>query len=188
MLTITCETRALLDLARALEAAGRKLPSAQALVINRVATRTRRVVIPTLTRQTGLNRRIITKAVRLFRASPGNPLAVLYTRGGDISLKYFGAREVPGGVEANLKGDRISVAGGFRRSGPRGRRQLSPKLNGHVYVNEAGGRWRGAIRKERSGVLIPAELIRGETAAAFHRIVETELPAEIARELAKIMP
>ena len=188
MLNITLDTAGIMDLARALEAAGKRLPAAQALVLNRVGTRTRQVVVPTLVRQTGLSKRIITKAVRMYRASPQNPVVSLYTRGGDISLKYFNAREESGGVTATVKGDRIAIRGAFRRSGPRGNRFAVARLNGHVYVNEDGGRWRGHIRKVKSGVLIPAEMIRGATKDAFLEVVNRELPAEIARELAKTLP
>lgn len=188
MLTITVDTAGIMDLAKALEATGRKLPSAQALVLNRVGTRVRRVVVPTLSKQTGLSKRIITKAVRMGRASPQNPRVSLFTRGGEISLRYFGAREEGGGVVATVKGDRMVYAGAFRRSGGPGNRRLVPKLNGQVYENVDGKRWRGHIRKIKSGVLIPAEMIRGETRKAFEHIVATELPREVEKELAKLLP
>ena len=188
MLNITAQTAAVLDIIRALEPFGVRLPNAQANVLNRVGTKTRNAVIPALTKQTGLSKRIITKAVKMARASPQNPRVMLITRGGEISLRYFGAHEEGSGVVATVKGDRMFYAGAFRRSGPRGRRQMVPKLNGQVYVNEDGGRWRGHIRKIKSGVLIPAEMIRGETAKAFDRIVETDLLVEVERELVKLLP
>ena len=188
MLNISAAHAALADMMKALEVIGKRMPAAQALVLNRVTTRTRAVVVPTLTKQTGLSKRIITKAVKTRRASPENPRASLYTRGGDISLKYFGAREQDGGVVANVKGDRVFVQGGFRRSGPPGRRVLVTKLGGHVFTNSDGGTWKGHFQKEKSQVFIPAEMIRGETLKAFYRVVETELPNEIAKELAKILP
>ena len=188
MLNITAQTAAVLDLMKALEPFGARLPNAQANVLNRVGTKTRNAVIPALTKQTGLSKRIITKAVKMARASPQNPRVMLITRGGEISLRYFGAHEEGGGVAATVKGDRMFYAGAFRRSGPKGRRQMVPKLNGQVYVNEDGRRWRGHIRKIKSGVLIPAEMIRGETAKAFDRIVETDLLVEVERELVKLLP
>ena len=188
MLNITAQTAAVLDLMKALEPFGARLPNAQANVLNRVGTKTRNAVIPALTKQTGLSKRIITKAVKMARASPQNPRVMLITRGGEISLRYFGAHEEGSGVVATVKGDRMFYAGAFRRSGPKGRRQMVPKLNAQVYVNEDGGRWRGHIRKIKSGVLIPAEMIRGETAKAFDCIVETDLLVEVERELVKLLP
>ena len=188
MLNITAQTAAVLDLMKALEPFGARLPNAQANVLNRVGTKTRSEVIPALTKQTGLSKRIITKAVKMYRASPQNPRVMLVTRGGEISLRYFGAHEEGSGVVATVKGDRMFYAGAFRRSGPKGRRQMVPKLNSQVYVNEDGKRWRGHIRKIKSGVLIPAEMIRGETAKAFSQIVDTDLFVEVERELMAMLP
>ena len=188
MLNITAQTAAVLDLMRALEPFGVRLPNAQANVLNRVATKARNAVIPALTKQTGLSKRIITKAVKMHRASSQNPRVMLVTRGGEISLRYFGAHEEGSGVVATVKGDRTFYPGAFRRSGPKARRRMVQKLNSQVYENEDGGRWRGHIRKIKSGVLIPAEMIRGETAKAFDRIVNTDLLVEVERELTKLLP
>ncbi|ACL57420.1 hypothetical protein [Methylobacterium nodulans] len=188
MLSIHLSTTGVMDMARALEVMGKRLPSAQALVLNRVGTRTKAVVVATLPEQTGLPRRIIVKAVKMNRASPNKLRVDIWTRGGDISLKYFHPREEGGSVVARVYGDKVVIAGGFRRSGRDPNRRMVKKLNGHVYVNTDGGRWRGHIRKVKSGVLIPAEMIRGKTRAAFDEVVHRELPAEIAKELAKILP
>jgi hypothetical protein len=187
MLNITAQTAGMESM-RALSAFGPRLPNAQANVLNRVLTKTRSAVVPALVRQTGLSKRIIDKAVKPYRASPQNPRVMIITRGGEVSFRYFGAREVPGGVEATVRGQKDFVEGGFRRSGPRGRRTMVSKLNGQVYVNTDGKRWRGAIRKEKSGVFIPYELVSGQTAATFNRIVDTDLPAEVERELLKLLP
>lgn len=186
-LNITAQTTGMEGM-KALEVFGKRLPNAQANVLNRMLTKTRSALVPVLTRQTGLSRRIIDKAVRPYRASPQNPHVMLITRGGEISYRYFGAHEVAGGVEATVKGDRVFVPGGFRRSGPRGRRQMVAKLNGQVYVNIDGKRWRGQIMKEKSGVFIPYEMVSGQTAATFNRMVETDLIVEVERELAKLLP
>ena len=188
MLNITAQTAAILDLMKALEPFGARLPNAQANVLNRVATKARNAVIPALTKQTGLSKRIITKAVKMSRASPQNPRVMLITRGGEISLRYFGAHEEGSGVVATVKGDRMFYAGAFRRSGRGGNRRMVPKLNQQVYENADGGTWRGHIRKIKSGVLIPVEMIRGETAKAFDRVVETDLLIEVERELMKLLP
>ncbi|WP_345819933.1 hypothetical protein ABC766_27265 [Methylobacterium fujisawaense] len=188
MLDITAHTPGLKEGMQPLVAFGARLPNAQANVLNRMLTRTRSAVVPALTRQTGLSRRIIDKAVRTFRASPQNPRVMLLTRGGEISFRYFGAHEVPGGVAATVRGKADFVEGGFRRSGPRGRRVMVAKLNRQVYVNTDGKRWRGHIRVEKTGVFIPYDMVSGQTAATFNRLVVTDLPAEVERELAKLLP
>lgn len=187
MLNITAQTAGM-GAMKGLEAFGPRLANAQANVLNRMLTKTRSALIPVLVRQTGLSRRIIDKAVRTGRASPQNPRVMLITRGGEISFRYFGAHEVAGGVEATVRGQKDFVEGGFRRSGPRGRRQMVAKLNGQVYVNTDGKRWRGKIAKEKTGIFIPYEMVSGQTAATFNRMVDTDLMIEVERELTKLLP
>ena len=188
MLSISAQTAGLQEMMKPLAAFGERLPNAQANILNRMLTKTRNAVVPALVKQTGLTPRIIKRAVRTYGASPQNAQVMIITRGGEISFRYFGAHEVAGGVAATVRGKADFVEGGFRRSGPRGRRQMVSKLNGQVYVNVDGGRWRGKIMKEKSGVFIPYELVSGQTAATFNRIVETDLMAEVERELAKLLP
>lgn len=188
MLNINAQTSGLKEAMEPLAAFGKRLPNAQANVLNRMLTKTRSAVVPALTRQTGLSRKIIDRAVRTARASPQNPRVMIITRGGEISFRYFGAHEVPGGVAATVRGKADFVEGGFRRSGPRGRRVMVSKLNGQVYVNTDGKRWRGHIRVEKSGVFIPYDLVSGQTAATFNRLVETDLVSEVEREIAKLLP
>lgn len=187
-LNITAQTPGLKEGMQPLTAFGKRLPNAQANVLNRMLTKTRSAVVPALVKQTGLTRRIIDKAVRPYRASPQNLHAMIVTRGGQISFRFFGAHEVPGGVAATIRGKADFVEGGFRRSGPRGRRVMVAKLNRQVYVNTDGKRWRGHIRVEKTGMFIPYELVSGQTAATFNRLVVTDLPAEVERELAKLLP
>jgi hypothetical protein len=186
VLNITAQTAGL-GAMKPLEAFGARLPNAQANVLNRVLTRTKSALVPALTRQTGLSKRIITKAIRTARASPQNPRVMLITRGGEVSFRYFGAHEVAGGVEATVKGKKDFVSGGFRRSGRKGGRRMVAKLNGQVYVNIDGKRWRGHIRKEKSGVFIPHEFVSGETARTFWGIVDSDLVVEVERELVKLL-
>lgn len=184
-LSITSDTRGVSALLKSLEVMGHKAPSATALVLNRIATRTKQRVIPALTHQTGLNKRIIVKAVRQLRASPKNLRAGLVSRGGNISYRYFSAREENGGVVAEVAGRRVTLPGAFRRSGRAPNRYAVKKLGGQVYINPSR-RWRGEIEKQRSGVFIPEEMIAGATLRAFEQVVASELPVEIARELSKL--
>jgi len=188
MLNITAQTAGLREMMQPLAAFGERLPNAQANALNRTLTKTRSAVLPVLVRQTGLAKRIIDKAMRTARASPQNPRVAIITRGGEVSLRYFGAHEVAGGVEATVRGKKDFIAGGFRRSGPRGRRTMVTKLNDQAFINVDGGRWRGKIMKEKSGVFIPYDLVSGQTAATFNRMVETDLLQEVEREMAWLLP
>lgn len=171
-----------------LQGFGAKVPNAQALVLNRLTTRAKARVIPAVVAQTSLNKLIIVKAVRTLRASPQNLRAALYVRGGNVSYRYFHAREIAGGVEAVVGGHREQLVGHyFRRSGKAPNRRVVKKLNGQVYFNSSG-KWRGEITVEKSGVYIPVALIEGQSRQAFLDVVATELPNEIAREITKLLP
>ena len=190
MLSVTPDLSEIARLATDLAGFGARLPNAQALVINRVITRTKARVIPVLCRQTGLSKKIIVKAVKTLRASPGNPRGALYTRGGEISLRYFGAHEVPGGVQATVKGHVVRYQGHyFRRSGRSPNRYLVRRLNGQVFFS-VSGRWgvKEDLRVEKSGVFIPVEMIDGATRQAFLDTIAQDLPGEIATELLKLLP
>ena len=190
MLDVTADTAAIGKLARDLSGFGPKLPSAQALVINRVITRTKARVIPTLVQQTGLSKKIIVKAVKTVRASPVNPRGYLYTKGGEISLRYFGAHEVSGGVQYTYKGHVETLEGHyFRRSGRSPNRFMVRRLNSQVFFSTSG-RWgvKEDLRVEKSHVWIPYEMVDGATRQAFLDTVERDLPLEIASELMKLLP
>ncbi len=182
---LTLDFKPVADLATALAATGKRLPSAQALVLNRVATKARRRVVPALSQQTGLSLRIITKAVRVLRASPANLRSGLVSRGGEISYRFFLAREEGSGVVATVAGERVFIRGGFRRSGRAPKRFMVKRLGGQVYVNRSR-RWKGEIEKQTSGVWIPDEMLRAESLKAFEDVAVNDLPDEIARELAKL--
>ncbi|MEE7460689.1 hypothetical protein MFUR16E_04745 [Methylobacterium fujisawaense] len=187
---VTIDTAAIARLARDLAAFGPKLPNAQALVINRVLTRSKARVIPALVAQTGLNKRIITKAVKMNRASPKIPRGYLWTKGGEVSLRYFGAHEVAGGVQYTERGHVETLQGHyFRRSGRSPNRFMVKRLNKQVYFSTSG-KWgvKEDLRVQKSGLWIPYETVEGATRRAFLDVVEQELPGQIAAELMKLLP
>lgn len=190
MLVVSADDAAIGRLAQDLASFGPRLPNAQALVVNRVLTRTKARVIPALVQQTGLTKRIIVKAVQMSRASPGNPRGYLWTKGGEISLRYFGAHEVNGGVQYTERGH-TEVLGGhyFRRSGRSPNRFVVRKLNGQVFFSSSGKWGVGEdLRVEKSGLWIPREMVDGATRQAFLDTVAHDLPQEIAVELLKLLP
>lgn len=143
-------------------------------------------IIAPLKAQTGLKGGTIPKAVHDQSASAGSLAYSLITRGGDISLKYFGAREGGGGVTAHPRGSTAYFGGAFITSGRKGHRRKSPKLGGHVYRNVAGGRWGGKIEKVKSGVYIPQEMVRGAVVKAFEGVVASQLDPAVARVMTLI--
>ena len=186
---IHAEDAPIRELAQSLAVAGKRLPNAAALVMNRVVTRARPKVVKAVAAETGIFPKILTKAVRPLRASPTNLRAGLASRGGEIGLRYFKAREANGGVAADVAGEREFFPGAFRRSGRAPNRYMVRRLNKQVYVRDTESRRWGAkpIVKQGSGVWIPLKMIEGESRKAFDEVAATELPVQIARELDKIL-
>jgi hypothetical protein len=151
--------------------------------LNSVGAELHQAVIAPLRMQTGLKGSAVPRSVHDVAATEDQLAFTVLARGGDISLKYFGPREAMGGVIAQPRGVRTFFDGAFTRSGRGAKRRLVPKLNGQVYRNVAGGKWRGKITKVKSGVYIPQELVRDAAASAFQRVVAEELPPAVGRVL-----
>lgn len=162
--------------------------------VNHTGAKARTQVVRALAKQTGLPNKVIQRAVRVKRASgasvkfyPGGSLDyVMTTRGGDIALKYFKAREVRRGVTASPFGKRSLFEGAFMRGGRFPGRVHVPRFNGHVF--ERVGTDRHPYELKKSGVIIPDEMLTGATAAAFHKVVERDLPARVSHEIDRLCP
>jgi hypothetical protein len=156
-------------------------------VINEIGREIHAGLIDPMKHQVGLHGSTIPRAIHDLEAGAGGLAYTLMTAGGDISLRYFGAHEGGGGVSAHPRDKQTFYSGTFIKSGPRGKRAPSPKLNGQVYRNVAGGKWGGAIQKVKSGVFIPEEMVRGAARAVFEKTVASRLPAEVGRLMTLIV-
>lgn len=154
--------------------------------INHTGDKARTVVIRALAKQTGLKPMIIRKAVKTKRANYDALEYVMTTRGGDISLKFFGARETRKGVSAAPFGQRQVFPGTFMKGGRFPNRVTANGLNGHVYRRT--GKGRGPLELVDSGVIIPAEMVTGATASAFLDVANRELPPRVMHEIGRIAP
>jgi hypothetical protein len=143
-------------------------------------------LVDPLKHQTGLTGSTIPRALHDMPAGAGGLAYQIATRGGDISLKYFGAREAGGGVTAHPRGVQTQFDGAFIRSGRAGNRRASPKLNGQVYRNVDDGRWGGHIQKVKSGVFIPQEMVRGAALNVFNTVVASQLEPRVAAVMTMI--
>lgn len=150
----------------------------------------RDVTAPTyraLAAQTGLKIMVARRALRPKRASMQDLSFELRGTGGDIGLKYFGARETRGGVSAAPFGKREVFAGTFIKGGffP-GRKTL--KFGGHVFRPKWFGdrKWGRAFTKAKSGVIIPNEMVKGETAETFRRIGGKKLQEKVERHISLV--
>ena len=169
--------------------AGLNGPLIIARAINHTGDKAKTAVIKSLVEQTGLKRKVIAKAVRVRRSTSGMETRgkagraeyTLYTRGGDISLKYFGARETAKGVSAAPAGRRFITQDAFILGGRPGHRVPIGKLGGHVFKREGKGRLK--IVKQVSDVSIPDQMLKGATKQSFEQIATQDLSARIEHEI-----
>lgn len=182
-LTVKVDASQLDRLANRLQ--GMNAPLIIGRAINHTGDKAKTAVIRALTAQTGLKRKVIAKAVKVKRASytrdGGGNGYIMTTRGGDISLKYFDARETSTGVSAAPMGRRIEFKSNFILGGRPGRRVPIKKLGGHVFKREGKGRLR--IIRQVSDVAIPDQMLKGATKEAFERIATQDLSARIEHEI-----
>lgn len=167
--------------------------------LNHTGAKARTAMIKSLTAQTGLKRKTIVKTLKVRKAAQRGDLSyTIYSRGGNISLKYFDPKETKGGVSAKPFGRRQRYPGYFMKSGrsknygkgfigPIKGRRLLKKLGGHVYRNVEGGKWRGKMELQDSGVVIPQEMVSGATEAAFYDVAQRDLVDRLGHELLRIL-
>ncbi len=164
-----------------------RFPKVLPRIVNQVGNRAKTVVIRELTKQTGLPRATIVKAIGTPSAAhPGKLHYDMVTRGGNIRLKYLRPKETPAGVVARPFGKPTLYPGTFMRGGLFPDRKNVPHFNGHVFyrLNRSGSK----ITFARSGVFIPREMTTGATSAAFHRVAAPLLKERVEVALNKLVP
>jgi len=164
-----------------------QFPKVMPRIVNQVGSRAKTQVIRNLTKQTGLPRKTIVKAVGdPTSARPGRLSYDMVTRGGNIRLKYLNAKETEGGVVAKPFGKTTLYPGAFMKGGAFPDRKTVDKFNGHAYyrLNRSGTR----ITYARSGVFIPKEMTTGATRQAFLTTAGPLLRSRVEAVLAKLMP
>ncbi|MGY6705911.1 hypothetical protein [Roseinatronobacter sp.] len=135
-----------------------------------------------LAKQTGLKVKVTRKALVVTKASSRNLEYKLTGRGGNISLKYFGARETRKGVSAAPFGQRRIFSGRFIKGGLFGNRKALG-MGGHVFMPSGARVWGRSFTKEKSGVVIPNEMIKGATAQTFQATGQSKLAQKLERHL-----
>ncbi len=184
LLRINLDTTGIARIEAAMRQARNRTPDAIRRAINWTGDRAKTKVVNALTEQTGLKRGVILRAVKPTRANYGSLEYIMRVMGGNVALKYFKARETQAGVSAAPWGHRQIYAGTFIKGGKfPGRVPLAP--NGQVFKRE--GTARLPIHKQKSGLFIPTELTKGETAEAFSTTVASVLPGRVEHEVAAIL-
>lgn len=185
LLEVKADAAQLQRIANLIGAAGKNAPAAIARAVNHTGDKARTQMTRALTVQTGLKRQTIVRALRVTRASQSSLSYGIRSAGGDVSLKYFGARETRAGVSAAPWGRRRVYAGTFLKGGRFPRRVAITKLHGQVMERTGAGRL--PIAKQKSGLFIPQEMVTGATAAAFREVAERDLPDRLAHELLRVI-
>lgn len=180
---ITYDFTPLLKISNALKAAGKQVPLVLTRAVNHTGLKARTQMRRVLVDQTGLKAGTINRAVKSKNAFNGGAFTIL-ARGGNIRLKFFGARETRKGVTAAPWNKRQLYAGTFMKGG-RFPNRVGLKMGGAVLKRT--GRGRLPIKGQRSGLFIADELISGQSKDAFNSTVERELPGRIAHELYRVL-
>lgn len=163
----------------------RRFPKVLPRIINQVGNRAKTQVIRKLTKQTGLERRVVVDAVKVTMAGGKRLSYDMVTRGGNIRLKYLKPRETAAGVVARPFGKSTLYPGAFLKGGAFPDRKIVSKFDGHAFyrINKSGTK----ITFARSGVFIPTEMTNGATAAAFQRTAAPLLQERVNAVLVKLL-
>ncbi|WP_039017541.1 phage tail protein [Halocynthiibacter namhaensis] len=168
-----------------LGALGQDGPKVVSRALNRTGDMARTKVVRELSKQTGLPQKTIREAVKVDRSSWQDLEYRLTASGGEMSLKYFKARETLRGVTASVRGKRELFEGSFIKGGSFDRGRVVAKgLNGHVFQRIGG---RTELEKLKSGVFIPVEMVEGATAKAFDDVVSDVLPRRLDHEINRLI-
>ena len=138
------------------------------------------------TRQTGIDGKTVDRSQRALPSTPSSLSFAIRSQGGDIRLKYFGARESDAGVLAHPLGQAQVFAHTFMKGGRFPDRVTVTRLGGQVYRRVPGSGRKMQVVK--SGVALPAEMVRGRTAAAFQEGVATIVAGTVVSRLGAMLP
>ena len=165
--------------------------------LNQVGVDARKEIIKAEARETGLSTRILGRALHETKASVEVPQYVITSAGGEISLKYFGAKETREGVSAKPWGKRVVFPGTFMKAGSFAQERVTvQRWNGQVFrrtgaqtgnLRPNSKRRMDEFEKVTSGVVIPREMIRGEPLKAFETMA-SQLEGVVLRRLGQLAP
>jgi hypothetical protein len=149
--------------------------------VNRAGDMAKTQITRALTQQTGLTRKVIVAAIKVKRSEWDGLTYKMTTKGGDVSLKFFDPKETDDGVRAKPFGKPTVFHQTFLSGGrwPDGRRGLI--AGGHAFYRTSAAR--KPIDVADSGVIIPAEMVKGATADAFQSTVARVLPERVEHEI-----
>jgi len=164
-------------------------PSTMAQAMNAAGQTMHQATIAAETAQTGLTHGTMERAQRVHEASSSRLVFTINSSGGNVRLKYFGAKEGGGGVTAHPWAQSHFYRSAFMTSGRQGMRKPMAKLGGQVYEPKdlSDRYWWRQIKSRRSGLYIPTEMTKGSTKAAFEAHTGPMMSG-IMTNLAGLMP
>ena len=184
-IVVTFQDRSLSDYANRLEAlsagSGRAV---LASALNQAGGVVRHKTVQAETAQTGLPSATIDRAQHEIEADGGSLRFTIVSRGGDVRLKFFGAKESGGGVVAHPWNKSVYVAGAFTQAGFHGVRKALP-WGGEVKQRVGSGRL--PLKTVHSGLFIPEEMTKGSTAKAFDAGFQV-MASTIVSRLGSLLP
>ncbi len=178
---INYDLSGLQHIADILDDAGKKAPVVLKAAIKHTGDKAVTAMRTALVGQTGLKRKTLVKAIKGASSADGY---VIKSHGGNIRLKFFGARETSKGVSAAPWNKRQIYAGTFIRSGWWPNRR-APIAGGQVL--KRAGKAKYPIHGVKSGLFIAEEMVKGQSEAAFYQTLDTDLAPRIVHELARIL-
>ena len=164
-----------------LREAGKKSPLILKAAVKHTGDQATSAMRSALVGQTGLKRGTLVRAVKGKSVGTGY---VIKSHGGNIRLKFFGARETKQGVSAAPWNKRQIYAGTFIKGGRFPNRKA---LNMGGQVLKRSGSKRIPIHGVKSGLFIAEEMVKGSSEVAFYSTLETDLAPRIAHELARVL-
>lgn len=179
MIEMKVDITALAAFANRLQQAKQHMPAELASVVQQVgpiATSQMKRVLPA---QTGLKFKTINKALK--GRGRGTRYEIV-SKGGDIRLKFFNARETAKGVTAAPWNSRRLYPATFIKAGWWPNR-TKPIGGGHVF--QRVGSKKLPIQQVRSGLFIPNEMVTGKSAVVFYGTVDAQLGPALERVLFK---
>lgn len=185
-LVAALQDRSLGDYAERLKRMGAEGKLVLSAALNAGGDAVRKATVAAETRQTGLDGKTVDRSQRELPSTPSSLSFKIRSQGGDIRLKYFGAKETDSGVLAHPLGDAQVFAHTFMKGGRFPDRVSVTKLGGQVYRRvEGSGRKMTLVR---SGVRLPAEMVTGRTKAAFKEGVATIVASTVVTRLGAMLP
>jgi hypothetical protein len=160
--------------------AGKLAPEALRLAVKHTGDKATSAMRTALVGQTGLKRGTLVRAVKGASGAGGY---VIKSHGGDIRLKFFGARETRKGVSAAPWNHRQVYAGTFLKGG-RFPKRVALGMGGQVM--KRAGASRLPLHGVKSGLFIPEEMVKGSSEAAFYSTLSTDLAPRLEHELSRI--